>query len=64
MEDKTNLKNEKLSVKQANENDKPLDLTLIGGALFIRLAKSKKPKHKTKIFVITMQDIEYQPNKK
>ena len=39
--DKLKVEDKKPSVEQA---DKPLDLTLIDGALFIRLAKSKKIK--------------------
>ena len=47
------------SVKSADEADKPLDLAFIGGAPFLRLAKSKKPKHRAEIFAISMRDIEY-----
>ena len=58
--DETKVKKKKPSVEEAS---KPLDLALIGGAPFIRLAKSKKPKHRAEIFAISMQDIEYQLNK-
>ena len=57
------LKSEKPSVERAGENDKPLDLALIGGAPFFHLAKSKKPKQRAEIFAISMRDIEYQLNK-
>ena len=50
------------SVESANETNKPLDLAFIGGAPFMHLAKSKK--QKAEIFTISMQDIEYQLNKK
>ena len=63
VKDETNSKNEKSSVERASENNKPLDLAFIGGAPFICLAKSKKPKHRAEIFAISMQDIEYQLNK-
>ena len=52
--------NEKPSVEQAGENNKPLDLALIGGAPFIHLARSKK--QRAEIFAISMRDIEYQLN--
>ena len=55
------VEDKKPSVEQADS--KPLDLALIDGALFIRLAKSKKPKHRAGIVAILMQDIEYQLNK-
>ena len=58
VKDETNLKNEKPSVEQA-DNNKPLDLAFIGGAPFFCLAKSKKPKHRAEIFAILMRDIEY-----
>ena len=61
MKHETTSKNEKPSVEQASENNKPLDLAFIGGALFVHLVKSKK--QKAKIFAISMQDIEYQLNK-
>ena len=67
VKDKSNAKSEakvndkKPSVEQAD--DKPLDSALIGGAPFICLAKSKKPKHRAEIFAILMQDIKYQLNK-
>ena len=63
---KSNAKNElkvedeRPSVEQVN---KPLDLAFIGGAPFIHLAKSKKPKHRAEIFAISMQDIKNQLNK-
>ena len=60
--DGTNSKNERPSVEQASENDKPIDLALIGGAPFMHLAKSKK--QKAEIFAISMRDIEYQLNKR
>ena len=44
-------------------NSKPLDLAFIGGALFMRLAKSKKPEQRAKIFAISIRDIKYQLNK-
>ena len=56
-----NSKNEKPGVEQTGENDKPLDLALIGGAPFMHLARSKK--QKAKIFAISMRNIEYQLNK-
>ena len=59
---KQKVKDEKPSVEQASDNDKPLDLALIGGAPFIHLTKSKK--QKAEIFAISMQDIEYQLNKR
>ena len=58
-----NLKNERPNVERASENNKPLDLVFIGGAPFIRLAKSRKLKHRAEIFAISMRDIEYQLNK-
>ena len=51
----------KPSVERADS--KPLDLVFIGGAPFMRLAKSKKPKQRAEIFAISMRDIEYQLNK-
>ena len=56
--DKTNSKNKKPSVEQAN---KPLNLAFIDVALFMHLARLKK--QKAEIFAISMQDIEYQLNK-
>ena len=56
------LKSEKPSVEQAG-NGKPLDLAFIGGAPFLCLAKSKKPKHRAEIFAISMRNIKYQLNK-
>ena len=56
-------KNEKPSVEQGSENNKPLDLTFIGGAPFLRLAKLRKPKHRAEIFAISIRDIKYQLNK-
>ena len=53
---------DKPSVEQTSENDKPLDLALIGGAPFMHLARSKK--QKAEIFAISMRDIEYQLNKR
>ena len=61
---KPKVKEQKPSIEPANKTNKPLDLAFIGGAPFIRLAKSKKPKHKAKIFAISMRDIKYQLNKK
>ena len=60
--DAAKVDDEKPSVEQAG-NDKPLDLAFIGGAPFLRLAKSKKPKHRAEIFAISIRDIEYQLNK-
>ena len=54
------VKNNQPSVERAES--KPLDLALIGRAPFIHLVKSKK--QKAEIFAISMQDIEYQLNKK
>ena len=59
----TKVKEKKLSVEPAEKPNKPLDLVFIGGAPFIRLAKSKKPKHRAEIFAISMRDIKYQLNK-
>ena len=58
--DELKVEDKKPSVEQA---DKLLDLALIGRAPFIRLAKSKKPKHRAEIFAISRRDIEYQLNK-
>ena len=60
VKDETKAKSEKSSVEQAGS--KPLDLAFIGGAPFMHLAKSKK--QKAEIFAISMQNIEYQLNKK
>ena len=65
--DKANTKYEakvedkKPSIKWADENDKLLNLALIGEAPFIHLVKSKK--QKAEISAISMRDIEYQLNK-
>ena len=59
--DKPNVEDEKPSVESANKTNKPLDLDLIGGALFMHLAKLKK--QKAEIFAISIQDIKYQLNK-
>ena len=58
----TKVEDNKLSVEQTDENDKLLDLALIGRAFFMHLAKSKK--QKAEIFAISMQDIKYQLNKR
>ena len=60
VKDETKAKGKKPSVEQAG--NKPLDLAFMGGAPFMHLAKSKK--QKAEIFAISMQDIEYQLNKK
>ena len=62
MKDKPKVENKKPSVEQAGKNNKPLDLAMICGALFMHLAGLKK--QKAKIFAILIQDIEYQLNKK
>ena len=54
-------KNRKPSVERADS--KPLDLAFIGGAPFMRLAKSKKPEQRAEIFAISMRNIKYQLNK-
>ena len=59
--DETKVEDKKPSVKQVSENDKPLDLAMIGEAPFMHLARSKK--QKAEIFAISMRDIEYQLNK-
>ena len=56
--EETKVEDKRPSVEQA---DKPLDLALIGGALFMHLAKSKK--QKAEIFAISMRNIKYQLNK-
>ena len=56
--DEVKVEDKRPSVEQAN---KPLDLALIDGALFMHLVKSRK--QKAKITAISMQDIEYQLNK-
>ena len=56
------VEDRKTSVDQP-KSDKPLDLAFVGGAPFIRLAKSKKLKHRAEIFAISMRDIKYQLNK-
>ena len=62
--DKTKVEDKKLSVERAGENNRPLDLAFIGGAPFIRLAKSKKLKHRAEIFAVSMRDVKYQLNKR
>ena len=56
------VEDNKPSVEQADENEKPFNLALIGGTSFMHLAMSKK--QKVEIFAISMQDIKYQLNKK
>ena len=51
---KPKVEDKKPSVESANETNKPLDLAFIGGAPFMRLAKSKKPEHRAEIFAISM----------
>ena len=63
VKDETNSQDEKPSVERASDNDKPLDLAFMGGAPFLLLAKSKKPKHRAEIFAISIRDIKYQLNK-
>ena len=59
--DKAKVEDKKPSVERVDS--KPLDLAFIGGAPFMRLAKSKKPEQRAEIFAISMRDIEYQLNK-
>ena len=59
--DEAKVEDKKPSVERADS--KPLDLAFIGGAPFMRLAKSKKPEQRAEIFAISMRDIEYQLNK-
>ena len=57
--DKPSIKKETEEKRQSVEQaDKSLDLTFIGGAPFMHLAKEK-----AEIFAISMRDIEYQLNK-
>ena len=61
VKEEPNVKDNKPSVERVDKNDKPLDLTFLGGTPFMHLAKKQKT---VEIFAISMRNVEYQLNKR